>query len=453
MKDLTQGSIPRQLLGLAGFLMVGMAVQTLYSLIDLYWVGRLGAAAQAAVTLSSNLMMVTLALSQMLAVGTRALVAQAVGRKDHEQAHHIFNQALGLGLVMLLLFAAVAWLGQGAYSRAFGADADTTAYALAYLHWFIPSMALQFPLMIMGSALGGTGNMKPGTLAQIGSAILNMGLAPLLIFGWLGLPRLGVAGAGLATFLSVLVAVLGLWLYFLRPQTYLRLRPREWRTQPATAWRIVRIGLPSAAEFGLMGCYMMFVAVLLRPFGAAEQAAFGIGQRLLQSAMMPVMSISFAAAAMAGQNYGARLGQRVRETFGASLKIGLVCTFVLFALGELFPTGLIGVFSKEPAVLQGGTVFLRVISVNLMAVAVAFACFGVLSGLGNTVPTLISSATRIGLIVLPAWLLSYQPGFQPLWLWLLSVAATVVQMLMNLWFLRHELHRRLGPSQPAAVAV
>ncbi|MCG8399135.1 hypothetical protein LWS67_21855, partial [Bacillus atrophaeus] len=84
--------------------------------------------------------------------------------------------------------------------RAFGADADTTAYALAYLHWFIPSMALQFPLMIMGSALGGTGNMKPGTLAQIGSAILNMVLAPLLIFGWLGLPRLGVAGAGLATF-------------------------------------------------------------------------------------------------------------------------------------------------------------------------------------------------------------------------------------------------------------
>ena len=450
MKDLTQGSIPRQLLGLAGFLMIGMTVQTLYSLIDLYWVGHLGAAAQAAVTLASNLMIVTMALSQTLGVGTRALVAQAVGRKDHEEAHHIFNQALGLGLLLLLVFAAVAWLGQGAYSRAFSADAETAVYAQAYLRWFVPSMALQFPLMIMGSALGGTGNMKPGTLAQIGSAILNMVLAPLLIFGWLGLPRLGIAGAGLATFLSVAVAVLGLWLYFLRPQTYLRLRPREWRTRPATGWRIVKIGLPSAMEFGLMACYLLFVAVLLRPFGAAEQAAFGIGQRLLQAAMMPVMSISFAASAVAGQNYGARLGQRVRETFSASLRLGLACTVVLFAVGELFPTALIGIFSSEPAVVEGGIVFLRVLSINLMAVAVAFASFGVLSGLGNTLPTLISSATRIFLIVVPAWILSYHEGFRPLWLWVISVGATVVQMLMNLYFLRRELHKRLGPPLPAA---
>ncbi len=446
MKDLTQGSVTRQLLGMAGFMMIGMLVQTLYSLVDLYWVGRLGAAAQAAVTLSSNLMMVSMAVSQMLGAGTGALVAQAVGRKDHEEAHHVFNQALGIGLSMMVAFELLARLAEAPFSRAFAADADTAVYTADYLRWFIPSMALQFPMMAMGAALRGTGNMKPGTLAQIGSVLFNMVLAPLLIFGWLGLPKLGVEGAGLATFIAVAVATVGLWLYFLRPQTFLKLRPREWPAKAATWVRILKIGLPSAVEFGLMFLYMMFVFAILRPFGAAEQAAFGVGQRLVQSAMMPVLSLSFAASAVAGQNYGARLPQRVRETFAASLRVGLICTVALTLLIELFPAALVHAFSAEPAVLSGGVEFLRVISLNLPATAVAFACFGVLSGLGNTLPTLISSATRIGLVVVIAGLLSRHENFRPLWLWLISVAATVVQMLMNLYFLRRELHKKLGAA-------
>ncbi len=449
MKDLTQGPVSRQLLGMAAVMLVGMAVQTLYSLIDVFWVGQLGPNAQAAVTNSGNLMMVAMALSQMLGAGTGALVAQAVGRKDHEDAHHLFNQALGIGLSVMLVFLFLGWLGENAFSSAISADSETASYASAYLFWFIPSMSLQFPLSAMGSALRGTGNIKPGTLAQIGSVLLNIVLAPLLIFGWLGLPRLGVAGAGLATFIAVALATVGLWLYFLRPQTYLRLRPREWPARAATWWRIIQIGLPSAVEFGLMFCYLMFVTWILRPFGAAEQAAFGIGQRLLQFLMMPVLSISFAAAAVAGQNYGARLPQRVRETFSASLKVSLSCTVVLLLVAELYAPSMIRLFSAEPAVVVGGTEFLRMIACNLFAVAVAFSCFGVLSGLGNTLPTLLSSATRIALIMVPTWVLSHNAGFRPLWIWTLSVAATVVQMSMNLYFLRRELHKKLGPAVAA----
>jgi putative MATE family efflux protein len=450
MKDLTQGSVTRQLLGMAGFMMIGMLVQTLYSLVDLYWVGRLGAAAQAAVTLSGNLMMVSMAVSQMLGAGTGALVAQAVGRKDHEEAHHVFNQALGIGLILMVAFALLARLAEQPFARAFSADEQTAVYTADYLFWFIPSMALQFPMMAMGAALRGTGNMKPGTTAQVGSVLLNMVLAPLLIFGWLGMPRLGVAGAGLATFIAVAVATAGLWLYFLRPQTFLKLRPREWPARLETWGRILRIGLPSAVEFGLMFCYMMFVFAVLRRFGAGEQAAFGVGQRLLQSAMMPLLSLSFAASAVAGQNYGARLPQRVRETFAAALRTGVACSLVLVALAQLFPAALVRAFSSEPEVLDGGVEFLHVISLNLPATAVAFASFGVLSGLGNTVPTLISSAARIGLIVVIAGALSLHEGFRPLWLWIISVGATVVQMLLNLYFLRRELQRKLGADTAVA---
>jgi putative MATE family efflux protein len=452
MKDLTQGSVTRQLLGMAGFMMIGMVVQMLYSLVDLYWVGRLGPAAQAAVSLSGNLMMVSMAVSQMLGAGTGALVAQAVGRKDHEEAHHVFNQALGIALILMVAFGLLARLIERPFSGAFSADAQTAADTADYLRWFIPSMALQFPMMAMGSALRGTGNMRPGTTAQVGSVLLNMALAPLLIFGWLGFPKLGVEGAGLSTFVAVAVTTMGLWLYFLRPTTFLKLRPREWPARLATWWRILKIGLPSTVEFLLMFLYMMFVFGMLRPFGAAEQAAFGVGQRLLQFGMMPLITLSFASSAVAGQNYGARLPHRVRETFAASLRVGLPCALVLVAVAELLPDLLVRPFSSEPAVLSGGAEFLRVIALNLPANAVAFACFGVLSGLGNTIPTLISSATRIILIVVIAGGLSLHEAFRPLWLWIVSVGATLVQMLLNLYFLRLELHRKLGAPAAAAPA-
>lgn len=450
MKDLTQGPVMRQMIGLTSFLMIAMLVQSLYNMVDLYFVGRLGACAQAAVTLSGHLMMISLAVSQMLGVGSGALVAQAVGAKDQARAHRVFNHSLGLGIGLSLLFLAAAYACRGAYSRTFAADPETARLSSLYLRWFIPAMALQFPLTAMSSALRGTGNMRPGTAASVGSLLLNIALAPLLILGLAGAPALGVEGAGLATFISVCAAVAGLGLYFARPRTFLRMQPRCWRPQQAGWGAILRIGLPSGLEFGLLACYLLFVTAMLRRFGAEQQAAFGVGQRLLQAGMLPVMALSFSAAALAGQNYGARLGGRVRETFGAALRLGLLCSAAMWALAQAVPALLVGVFSGDAAVVEGGVQFLRVISFNLPAAAVAFACFGVLSGLGNTLPTMISSATRIGLIVLPAMWLSSRAGFHPLQLWQLSVAATLVQTLMNLWFLRRELERKLGPATAGA---
>lgn len=453
MQDLTQGPVPKRLLGMTAFMLIAMSVQTLYSLVDLYFVGTLGAQAVAAVTVSSAVMFLAMSLSQMFGVGTGALVAQAIGRRDEDTAQRVFNEALVLSLLIGSLFAAAALAGAAALSRAFCPDATTAALAVDYLQWFIPAMALQCPLAAMGAALRGSGSMKPGTVASVGSVLLNIALAPLLIFGALAVPALGVAGAGLATFLSIAVATIGLLLYFRRPSSFLRLRPADWAPQPAIWAQLLRIGMPSALELLLMAGYMSFITAMLRPYGASEQAAFGIGQRLLQAAMLPVMALSFAAAAMVGQNFGAQRGDRVRETFAVTLKLSLIAMFLLAVIAEAVPGALIGVFTQDAAVQAAGTQFLRVIALNLLATGVAFSCFGLLSGLGNTVPTLISSATRIGLIVSGALLLSQAGHFAVVLLWWLSVSATVVQMSLNLWFARRELRRRFPPAvDSAAVA-
>src|SRR5688572_26677485 len=141
-------------------MLVTMVFQTLYFLVDLYWVGRLGKEAVAAVSVAGNLTFIVLAISQMLGVGTTTLVSHAVGRKDREQALLVFNQSQVLSVVTGVVFLAVAMIFRVPYARSLAADAETTALAADYLLWFIPAMSLQFGMVAMGSALRGTGNFK-----------------------------------------------------------------------------------------------------------------------------------------------------------------------------------------------------------------------------------------------------------------------------------------------------
>src|ERR1044071_350497 len=137
MKDLTQGSVTKHLLHMSAFLAASMLVQTLYLLADLYWVGRLGKEAIAAVGVAGNLTMIVLALTQMLGVGTTTLISQATGRKDQVEAELIFNQSWILSLVVGFLLGLVGFGLRDLYSNSLSADAATAAMAKSYLSWFI----------------------------------------------------------------------------------------------------------------------------------------------------------------------------------------------------------------------------------------------------------------------------------------------------------------------------
>src|SRR5438552_1549397 len=153
MQDLTTGPVTRHLLKTTGFMLVTMIFQTLYFLIDLYWVGRLGKEAVAAVGIAGNLSFIVLALSQMLGVGTTTLVSHAVGRRDHEEGLLVFNQSQVLGLLTGLLLLVGGLVLRGQYAAVEAADPTTARLADDYLKWFIPAMALQFALVGMGAAL------------------------------------------------------------------------------------------------------------------------------------------------------------------------------------------------------------------------------------------------------------------------------------------------------------
>ena len=207
MNDLTTGSLTRHLLNTTSYMLVTMLFQTLYVLVDLYWVGRLGTEAVAAVGISGNLLFIVLAATQMLGVGTTTLVAHAVGRRDPERANLVFNQAQVLSAVVGALFLAVALAAMGPYARALSADPITRDLTEQYLAWFIPSQALTFLFVAMGAALRGTGNFRPGMIVQTATVIINIILAPVLIFGWGTGRPLGVAGAAIATLVAIAIGV------------------------------------------------------------------------------------------------------------------------------------------------------------------------------------------------------------------------------------------------------
>jgi len=454
MNDLTTGSISRHLLKTTSFMLVTMLFQTLYYLVDLYWVGRLGKEAVAAVGVSGNLMFIVLALTQMLGVGTTTLVSHAAGRKDRARALLVFNQALVLSVLAGAVFFVLAMALRTAYARGLSADAGTAALAGQYLQWFLPAVALQFALVSMGAALRGTGNFKPGMIVQAATVILNMILAPFLIFGWVTHHPMGVAGAALATFIAILVGSTWLLFYFRPGVTALEFMPADWKPQVGLWGSLLRIGLPAGAEFGLMAVYLFAVYVISRPFGAAAQAGFGIGMRVMQAGFMPVVALGFAVAPVAGQNFGARRPERVRETFRTAVLIGAAVMALFALLCHVAPAALIGIFSSDPEVIAVGDEYLRIVSWNFVASGVVFVCSSTFQAMGNTVPALMSSFVRVAVVVIPAFMLSHVPGFHLRWIWFMTVGSVTLQMLLSLLLIRLEFRSRLEltPAQAAVPA-
>ncbi len=453
MQDLTTGPILRHLMNTGGFMLFTMVFQTLYFLADLYWMGRLGKEAVAAVSVAGNLMFIVLALTQMLGVGTTTLVAHAAGRKDRDGARRVFNQAQGLSLVAGALFLVAGLLVTPFYADAFAADAQTAALVRQFLWWFIPAMALQFAMVALAAALRGIGDFKPGMVVQSSTVALNIGLAPVLIFGWgTGMP-LGVAGAAMSSLVAVVVGVVWLWRYVERPGSFLHFRRHEMAPDLATWKRLLGIGLPAGVEFGLIAVYMGLVYAVSRPFGAAAQAGFGIGQRVAQAGFMPIVALGFAVAPVAGQNFGARLGHRVRETFTVAATLAVGGMLVLVALCHLAPAALIRLFSTDPAVVEVGEEYLRIVSWNFVASGLVFVVSSMFQAMGNTLPSLVTSAVRVIVVAIPVLVLARRPDFRLVWVWYLTVLSVTLQLAVSLWLLRREFRRRLiFDAAPAAAA-
>jgi putative MATE family efflux protein len=403
------------------------------------------------VSAAGNLTFIVIALTQMLSVGTVALVAPAVGRGDRAGANLVFNQSVVLAALCAALTLAGGYTAGTVYLRAVAADADTVAAGLGYLRWYLPGLALQYALAAMGAALRGTGVVKPAMAVQMITVLANVVLAPVLIAGMFTGHPLGPAGAGLATTLSVAFGVALMAWYFVRLEHYvgwdralMRPRLRVWKD-------MLNLGLPAGGEFLLMFVYMAVIYAVIAAFGPAAQAGFGLGTRVMQAVFLPALAIAFAVPPLGGQNMGARRPDRVRDTIRAALVAETALMLLLTLACQLRPEAFLAPFTADAAVLAVGIQFLRIISWNFVFSGFIFAASGMFQALGNTWPALFSTATRLITFALPVWWLSQRPDFAIVHVWYLSVATVMLQAGRSFALLRMQMKLRLADMAIAPV--
>ena len=452
-QDLTQGSISKQLIGMAAFIGLGLLFQTLYFLIDLYFVGSIGADALAGVGLAGVFFFLAMAAAQLVSVGSLSLIARAIGGKDVDQVDGVYRQSMLLSGGLFVLTLALGYGLGGTAIDALAADPATAAQGKAYLHGFLPALALMFPTGAMGAALRAAGVVRPTMLIQTGTVLLNAVLAPVLIAGWgSGFP-LGVFGAGLASSVAAGVGFFGsVWL-FGRVQTLIADPLRLDRPSPVILARIVGIGLPSAVEFLLMFVTMGVVYSVIRNYGSEAQAGFGVGSRVMQAIFLPAMAISFAVAPVAGQNFGAGLPDRVRRTVRDAALMSSALMACLTALCLWESRVLVAPFAPDPAVAQAAATYLGIVSLNFVATGLIFTASGTFQALGDTRPALVGGVLRLIVFSSAAFWISAQPWARLEHLWWASAASALLHAVVALLFLRDQLKRKLAGLVPkAAVA-
>lgn len=457
-RDLTTGSIPRHLIVFSLPMLAGSALQTAYSFVNAIWVGHfLGTTALAAVTVSFPVVFVLIAVGAGLTLATSILISQHYGARDMPALRRVVDSSTVLiGVLSLALLAGGEFLAPQIL-RAMDTPPDVLPLAVDYLRIFLISLPMGFGLALTRSMLQGIGDSTTPLYYQGGSLLLTAALDPVLMFGWLGLPVLGLNGTAWAT---VIAQAIGLW------ALVARLRRRGNPVAPAlgrrgfdwgTTWTTIRIGLPSAVQQSLISVGMVFVTGIVNGFGRDATAAFGAASRVDQLAFMPALTFSLAVSTLAGQNIGAERHHRVRQVFlwGCLLSGGITLAASLLAVS--LPRAMLSIFTSDAGVIDLGAGYLRIVGSCYVFFAVMFVSNGVINGAGHTLVTTVVSLVSLWVVRVPlAYWLSRRLG-RVEGVWYAIALSFGVSMLSSLGYYltgrwrRPVARRRAAPATPAAL--
>lgn len=397
---LTSGSPLRAIYLLSGPMLVSALLQNAQTLIDLYWVGRLGPQTIAAVAMGGTVMMMIFPLFMGLATGTVALVSRAIGAEQPAEAGQVAGQSLFLALVLggasgavglHLAPAALSWLG---------AEPAIVNEGAAYLRILLLGSATTYLLFTANSALQGAGNAWTPMVAMLTANGINIVLDPVLIFGLGPFPRMGIEGAALATIVAQALAAC----ISLQRLHHVTARPRvlaeHWRPDWTLCRRILRIGIPGTGQMlsrSLMNAVMMN---LVAGFGTVAVAAYGTGLRFHMILLMPAFALGAAAATLVGQNLGAGQPERAHRAawLATGIDMGLMLLSSLAVL--IWAPNLMGFFTNDPAVIATGARYLRLVSPVYIFSSPGIILGRALNGAGDTlVPMFITIFCLWGLQV------------------------------------------------------
>ena len=390
-QDYTTGSLNRAILLLAVPMVLEMVLESLFAVVDVFWVGRLGANAVATVGLTESMLSLVFAVGMGLSLSTTAMVARRIGEKDPEGAAVAAVQAITLGLIVSVAIGVPCLVFAPHLLRLMGASPDIIAEGSGYTRICLGGSCAVLLLFLNNAIFRGAGDAAIAMRLLWVSNIINLILDPCLIFGVGPFPRLGVTGAALATFIGRSIGVLYQFYRLLRGTERIRILKSQIRVQYDVLLRLLRVSLTGILQFAIAHTSWIGLVRIVSIFGAAALAGYTIAIRVVIFVLLPSWGLSNAAATLVGQNLGAGHPERAEK---AVWRTGLYNVAFLGVIGMFFiffAEPVVRLFTHDPAVVPLGAACLRIVSYGNLGYAYFMVMMQAFNGAGDTItPTIVN---------------------------------------------------------------
>jgi putative MATE family efflux protein len=449
-KENKMGVMPvnRLLLSMSIPMMLSMFVQALYNIVDSIFVSQISENALTAVSLAFPVQNLMIAVGVGTGVGVNALLSRSLGEKKFALASKAANNGILLVFLSFLAFAAFGIAGSEFYFRTQTDITEIVSYGTNYLSICCTFSFAMYGQVIFERLLQSTGKTFYSMIAQVVGAVVNMILDPIMIFGYLGFPRMEVAGAAVATVIGQSAAMLTALFFNIRKNHEITLSLRELRPNAEVIKKICSVGIPSVIIISIGSVMTYGLNRILLSFTATATAVFGVYFRLQSFVFMPVFGLNHGMVPIVAYNYGARKRERMVKTIKLCVTYAVSIMLMGLAVFQIMPGKLLMLFNATEEMLAIGIPSLRIISISFTFAGFCIIVGSVFQALGNGVLSMTVSVVRQLVVLLPAaYLLSLTGSVNAVW-WSFPIAE-IASMALSVIFMVRVYNKVIKPIREA----
>lgn len=409
-------------------IIAGMMVQTLFNVVDIMFIGWLGADEVTAVAFVSPLFFIIIGLGVGIGTGTTATIAQYIGQKDKENAEKTASQTILIGFLSTIFLTVLGVIyGEGLLSI-LGAEGEILSIAYSYLRILTFGLGLVIFSMFFRAILAGEGETKIPMIIGLIGTVLNLILDPILIFTF----DYGVRGAAFATIISQIAMVVSyLFIIFIKKSTYISFNIRNLSLDNYIISKIFQIGIPSSLSMLIISFGQVVMNKILVNYSTEAVAAYQIVSRLDMLLFMPILGIAISLTTIVGMFYGAKEYKKLLSVVYYGINRAVIITTISVILFFMLAKNILPIFSSNLMVIDIGVTYLKVIILAYPAVGISVICSRVCQALGQGVPLLITTTTRVLILTAPLSYYFYYIGKPLEWVWYSQVFAILIAAIIS----------------------
>ncbi len=393
--------MPKLVINMSLPLMFSLLIQSLYNIVDSIFVAKIGEDALTATSLAFPIQLLMIAVAVGTSVGINALLSKSVGAGELEVTENIATSGVFLALIGTILFMLLGILFTGWFTKCFTDDPAIQEYTKQYLFICMVFCGGTFIGTMYQRFLQSVGDTFSSMITLIVGAVINLILDPIMIFGLLGFPKLGVSGAAIATVIGQwATAILAIYLNTVK-NPIISVKFRNYKMDKTILKQIYKVGLPTIITQALGSVMVIGVNAILMPFSSTMVAFFGVYYKLQNFLFMPMNGLGQASIPIVGFNYGAKKSNRVIELFRTMIPVAIGIAIIASLIFMIFPSTLLSFFSASSDMLEIGLPALRIISITFAFASVTMILGYAVSGLGNGIVNMLGTAIRQFIILVP----------------------------------------------------